>query len=354
MTYKYITPLSVALFFGCPPAADSAAGTCDGFVGVPSMAYDVDLVELPGRTWSTDRGPLYSLGGPGEELHRVSTALFQSDGRVVVANEGGHELLLFDKAGQLISRTGREGGGPGEFRQLMSLSVGTADSLFTYDGRQRRLSVFDGEGVFARDVTLRGLDTLGVTQHVGVLQTGEIVVAFHRRSEGIGLSRDSILVTLFDPSGKPAVSLGMFPHMYTHWGPHSIPGGPGQAAFPLPVAFSSVTAVSQGDSSIYVGLPDQQALIHLDLSGNRHVTCWQGSQQAVTEVHRERLFAWLATALRMPQEELDIVRNVEGLATLPAFGFEPLTAKVGQQALLVTDVDGVWLQPFQLPDDSTA
>ena len=74
---------------------------------------------------------------------------------------------------------------------------------------------------------------------------------------------------------------------------------------------------------------------------------------AVTEGHRERLFG-LLRKLRVDGGggELEVLREVKGPTTLPAFGFEPLTAKTGVQALLVTDVGGVWLHPFQLPDDS--
>jgi hypothetical protein len=48
------------------------------------------------------------------------------------------------------------------------------------------------------------------------------------------------------------------------------------------------------------------------------------------------------------------VRGLKSPPTLPAFGFDAYTARVGEQALLVTDAGGVWLLPFQFPDDSVS
>ena len=342
--------LSVAVVIRCSPKDESGPPALADSLGVSLIEYPTTFEASSDRTWSTDPEPLLSIGQPAPELYRVRTALFLSDGGIVVANGGNHELLLFDDAGQQLARAGGEGSGPGEFRQLTFLSVGAADSLFAYDAREHRLSVFDRNGVFARAVTLQGLDTLGNAEQVGVLHSGEIVGAFHRRTPGVGLVRDSILVTTFALSGEPAVPLGVFPHFYTHWGPHADPYHWGKAAFPLPVALSGVTSVSLGDTSIYVGLPDSYSLIRLDLNGKRRVSRQLGSLEAVTEVHRARLFAVLANG-RMNAQELEFLRGLKGATTLPAFGFEPLTHLIGESALLVTDMGGVWLKPFRLPDD---
>jgi hypothetical protein len=282
-------------------------------------------------------------------LFRVGAALFQSDGGVVVANGGASELLLFDAAGHLRAHAGRQGGGPGEFQQLWSLSIGPGDSLFAYDGRERRLSVFDRNGTFARTVALQGLDTLGNADQVGVLRNGRIVGAFRRRTRGTGLVRDSLAVVSFTASGAAPMLLGVFPHVYVDWGPHAVPGG-GTAAIPAPAPLSSVTAVSVGDSAVYVGLPDPYAVIRLTLNGTRRVTRPREPPPPLTGADRERFFAALATSPFA--RELDLVRHLKSPPTLPGFGFDSFTATVGKQALLVTDVGGVWLLPFQFPDDS--
>ena len=353
MTRRQAFVLSVTAALGCTSMGDAGTPTLSDSLGVSLVEYARTLAAASGRRWSTESEPVLSIGEPAPELFRVRAALFQSDGRVVLANGGSQELLLFDRDGQPRGQAGGEGGGPGEFRELTFLSVGAGDSLFGYDTREHRLSVFDRTGAFTRAVTLRAVDAMGRADQVGVLRSGEIVGAFHRRTEGVGLVRDSLLVVLFDPSGGAAVTLGVFPHQFTHWGPHPIPGGAGTAAFPLPVAFSSLAAMSVHDTSIYVGLADRLALIRLDRTGTRRITRQQEAPGAVTEAHRQRLFTALA-ARGMAERELEILRELRGPTTLPAFGNEPLTASYDEQAMLVTDLDGLWLQPFQLPDSAGA
>lgn len=342
--------LTIALAAGCEPAADSSSINRSDSLGVSLIEYAPSFAAAAAHAWSTDPEPVLSIGAPDAELFRVRVALFQSDGGIVVAHGGAYELLLFDHTGRLYARAGGEGGGPGEFHQLTYLSVGPADSLYAYDAGERRLSVFDPRGPFARAATLQGLDTLGTAEQVGVLRSGEIVGAFRRRTAGAGLVRDSLLVMTFMSSDRLAARLGVFPHLYTDWGPHPVPGD-GTASVPLPVPLSSVTAVTVGDSAIYVGLPDRYALIRLTPGGVRRITRQREPPRAVTEADRARLFAALGGG-RMRGPELAVLRGLKGPGTLPAFGVEPLTARVGEPAMLVTDLDGVWLRPFQLPDDS--
>lgn len=39
----------------------------------------------------------------------------------------------------------------------------------------------------------------------------------------------------------------------------------------------------------------------------------------------------------------------QGTTNLAAFGHEPSTAPVDEQVLLVTDAEGMWVKPFELP-----
>jgi hypothetical protein len=345
--------LAAALLVRCTAVRASAAPTYRDSAGIALIEYPATFTAAGGRHWSTDPDPLFSIGETAPELFRVRSALFQLDGGVVVANGGASELLLFDSGGHLRARAGSQGGGPGEFHQLGALSIGPGDSLYAYDERQRRLSVFDRDGAFARALTLQGLDTLGYADQVGVLRNGLIVGAFRRRTSGVGLVRDSLAVVTFTSSGAVAARLGMFPHAYVDWGPHAVPGG-GFAAIPAPAPLSSVTAVGLGDSAIYVGVPDPFALIRMTPDGTRRVTRQRAVPPSVTVADRERLLTALAKEDRVLARDLDYVRGLKSPPTLPAFGFDAYTARVGEQALLVTDAGGVWLLPFQFPDDSVS
>jgi hypothetical protein len=344
----------ITLLLGCADGGDSASPAISDSLGVSVIEYDNDFGAASGPQGSTDTMPLFSVGQSSPELYRVRTARFLSDGQFVVANGGSRELLLFDQTGQLVARVGGEGQGPGEFRELTYLSVGPGDSLFAYDVRQRRFSVFDRRGQFARSMSLRGADSVGSLRQAGVLGSGEVVGAIHSRTPGPGLVRDSLILMTFNPSGELERRLGVFPHQYTHWGPHPNPEGAGTIEAPIVVAFSSMADVAMGDTSVFVGLPENYALIRLSLDGDRRVTRQRQPPATLTETHRDRLFAKLASDSIVIPEELEILRELRGPTTLPGFGFEPLTVLVGEQPLLVTDLDEVWLLAFQLPDDSAS
>jgi 6-bladed beta-propeller len=68
-----------------------------------------------------------------------------SDGEwVLVQDEHMTQIAVFAADGTFRRRVGRMGGGPGEFRQIMHLSVDPSDSVFAYDAMARRLNVLDG------------------------------------------------------------------------------------------------------------------------------------------------------------------------------------------------------------------
>jgi hypothetical protein len=343
--------LAAGTLLACQRTRDAALPEIRDSLGVTLIEYPVDLNHLPGSTWSVEADPLFSIGDSVTELFGVRAAIFQSNGDVVIANGGSHQLLFCDSRGALRAQVGGDGGGPGEFQQLTSLSVGRGDSVFAYDGREHRLSVFDPAGVFVRAVTLRGLDTLGGAEEVGSLQSGELVGAFRRRTHGTGLTRDSLAVVVFDSAGSPVRLLAVFPHLYVDWGPHPIPGGQGTATFPLPVPLSSVTALTLGDSALYVGLPDESAVFRLDVHGRRRVTRAPLMRSSIGQADRDRFFTSLSTG-RLDPRELEALRGIRGPNTRPAFGLEPLSAKLGEAALLVSDSGSVWLRPFHLPGDS--
>jgi hypothetical protein len=349
-------PSNVALLIatgsivGCQQARDAGLPAIRDSLGVTIIDYPVAFDRLRAPDWPIDAEPVFSYGDSAE-LYGVRTAVFQSDGDVVIANGGNHQLLFVDRSGRVRAQVGRAGGGPGEFQQLTSVSVGPGDSVYAYDGRERRLSVFDPAGRFVRAFALEGLDTLGSVEEVGVLQSGEITGGLRRRTQGTGLVRDSLGVVVFDPTGMPVRLLAVFPHLYLDWGPHPIPGGEGIASFPLPVPLSSVTALAVANRAVYVALPDQSAIIQLDSLGERRVTRAPLPPHSIAQAERDRFFATLRVA-RLDPRELDALRAIRGPDIRPAFGIEPLSAKLGEAAVVVSDSGAVWLRPFRLPGDT--
>ena len=95
------------------------------------------------------------VGGRGEvAFQRVQGARFLWDGRIVVADAGSREVMVFDTAGTLVTRFGGRGQGPGELQSIVAVDVCGRDSIAVVDSRQT-LHLFDGDGTFARRAQFR-------------------------------------------------------------------------------------------------------------------------------------------------------------------------------------------------------
>ena len=65
-----------------------------------------------------------------------------SEGQMVVADWDAKNIKVLRPDGTLLDTLGREGEGPGEFQQLRSVQVARGDSIYAYDPRRSRLTVF--------------------------------------------------------------------------------------------------------------------------------------------------------------------------------------------------------------------
>ena len=127
----------------------------------------IRVVENTTPAWGTDQGwriasiPKTTIGsraivGGRDDVafQRVQGAQFLSDGRIVVADAGSREVMVFDTAGTLVTRFGGRGQGPGEFQSIVAVHVCGEDSIAVVDSRQT-LHLFDGDGTFMRRAQFR-------------------------------------------------------------------------------------------------------------------------------------------------------------------------------------------------------
>jgi hypothetical protein len=167
--------------------------------------------------WTIDPEPAVEIGmldGPVEyQLDRVGVARRLPDGRIAVTN-GGTEIRFYDPEGMYLRTVGRQGDGPGEFQGLFRLFA-TSDSLFAWDARPRRISVFDGSGRFVRSTTLAVLEGAGFPQIAGRFGDGSYVAtvseAFGPGGVSDGLSRRPLVVVRYDAEGTMLDTLGVTP-----------------------------------------------------------------------------------------------------------------------------------------------
>lgn len=128
----------------------------------------IRVVENSGPAWATDQGwqiapiPEVVIGASSSPmdsrdevpLYRVQGARFLPDGRIVVANAGSSEVMVFDTTGALVTRFGGPGQGPGELQSIVGVHICGGDSIAVID-RSQTLHLFDRDGTFVRRAQFR-------------------------------------------------------------------------------------------------------------------------------------------------------------------------------------------------------
>lgn len=61
---------------------------------------------------------------------------------LIIGDASDHSIVLINKNGELISKVGGEGRGPGEFQSILDLHIGSDNRLYVLDGLEFRISIF--------------------------------------------------------------------------------------------------------------------------------------------------------------------------------------------------------------------
>lgn len=158
--------------------------------------------------------PVFSIGsleGGDDALFNVQAVDRFSTGEWVIANAGTSQLRIFSADGSFLRAFGGEGEGPGEFQNLLQASVFGDDSVFAYDFRSRRVSIFTSAGDFVRSLSpaepgsapfgMMGNGNVvasGISSFGGDLQSGTVV---RPRTTGALLNGEGGLIRLLDEFG---------------------------------------------------------------------------------------------------------------------------------------------------------
>jgi hypothetical protein len=135
--------------------------------GDPTATTDsagIAIVENRGpyEEWRIAEAPEVRIGtvegDSAYQFHRVRFAGRLSDGRIVVA-DGSNQVRWFDPDGTFRSATGGQGGGPGEFGNMVGFVLTPADTLVIHDSRNRRATWLSPGEAFVRDMPLREVAT---------------------------------------------------------------------------------------------------------------------------------------------------------------------------------------------------
>lgn len=153
----------------CSPSVGGSGTVFSDSAGVTLASAETPFW-APGAGWRLSEEPTLQIGvleGPEEyQFSGLVGAVRLSDGRIVVADAGSLELRFFGADGRFLSRVGREGDGPGEFRHLGFLGVFQGDSLATFDLYLRRVQIFGPDGGLARSYSVESMAERVIPQKV--------------------------------------------------------------------------------------------------------------------------------------------------------------------------------------------
>ena len=142
------------------------------------------------------------------EFDHVVGAVFLPDSSLVVADRGSSELTFLDRDGNVRTRTGREGEGPGEYTRIARIGIGADGSLFVYDRRQRRFTFLDSQG---RVAGVKRIERSGEVLPLVRLQSGQSLALFEPRPPlAPGLQRGPLFLVLGDDSWEVVDTLGVW------------------------------------------------------------------------------------------------------------------------------------------------
>lgn len=155
-------------------------------------------------------------GSPNYQLFHATHAVRLDDGRIVVANTGTQELRYYAPDGRHLLTTGRNGGGPAEFRGLKWIGKTPDDSVLAFDEANARISIFGPDGRFAHSVTLDAPRQQVIRTVIGRFADGSLVATSTApRSRPVprtGVDRgDSSVYLRYAATGELLGTIGRFP-----------------------------------------------------------------------------------------------------------------------------------------------
>jgi len=346
---------------GCTLAvALAACGPADS-PGIQTQFSDsagVTIAESPGFPeqgaggWILGQTPTLSIGTlDGDSLYQfyqVTGSVRLSDGRIAVTDNGTRQLRIFSPDGNFLASFGREGEGPGEFRNIRVMGTVGVDTLVVLDGRQRRISRFHPEMGFLGQAMLP--EEAGVAMHSnGMFGDGSVVFGGGVNFGGGAATPVEGYERLTNPyysvslDGSGITHFGEFPGTEVIWMTGEYQGEEMLAAGFLHFG-KSPRAMARGNRLV-LGTRDRYELLGFHRSGGlTEIFRVQTPPVAVTSEHLDGLLEERLARLTDP-DMAPMIRSSFGempqAETMPAF-----------EALLLDSEGYLWVEDYHLPGDT--
>ena len=360
----------VAIAFSGCDRADT--GAPEGKAPVGTEVHDsagIPIVENrvpePGSRlgWVAGDEPAVTIGtreaSGAFQLHRVGDATRLADGRIVVANGGSNEVLVFDAEGNHLGAWAGQGDGPGEFWSLSTVRPWTGDSLIAADYEQGRVSVFDLAGAHGRTMSLRGppdessrdLATAGPVADAGpvgfethvvlrVLPDGTLLTRTAQGYYTQGLWRWEATYALMDADGSTLASLG--DHLGTEYYSESYEEDNLVRVMPLRHPFGKATLTTAwGDYAATGG--NETYEIRAYRSDGSLARIVRRDHETRTPTRAEQDAAFQDRFAGLPEEDREVRMKVA--ANAPTVESFPAYSRLRGDAL-----GYLWVAEFRLPD----
>lgn len=286
-------------------------------------------------SWQADSIPLLDVAGTAANgdvvFEYASGATRLADGRVAIGDRVARVVRFVDASGRLVRTVGREGEGPGEFRDVTWLGQCGPDSVFVWDRMLDRMTVLDSAGRAAGQYRIPADPTAATPP------------AF------VSCSRSGVFAFLSTPSGPMQMNreTGESPH-------YEAPLWLGDARGDLIHAFGDVAAaelrplgkvtrLAVSDDRLYVGTNDSAFVDVYALDGRHLATLRVGvPARAPTRRHYERVIDELVAPLVIADERAQMKRVMLEV---------PMPARLPFYAELFVDPEGtLWVQT-SIPGD---
>ncbi len=116
--------------------------------GIEVVTIHGRLTDLP--EWASVDDRTVVRGDQAPFLGSIGEVGWLSDDRFAVEDAQGNSLQLFSSTGQYVRELAGRGDGPGEIRNIATITVGVGDSLYVFDLNLARTSVLDPDAGLVR------------------------------------------------------------------------------------------------------------------------------------------------------------------------------------------------------------
>jgi DNA-binding beta-propeller fold protein YncE len=194
-----------------PPPAAEGRGARGGGAAAPTAAGVAAAVQAAiGARGGRGAG----AGAQGSSFNRPADVAWDRAGNIYIADGIGNNnrIAKFDKDGKFLKSWGQTGAENGQFSRVRSIALDAQGNVYVADEGNKRIQVFDGEGVFKSQIASIGAPqaiciSRGTTQYIYSAHSGDpdgmVDAAIYK------ITLDGKVVGKFGSAGKLTKQFGL-------------------------------------------------------------------------------------------------------------------------------------------------